>query len=323
MPDIHLSNIIAKAIRDGFSNLQNTPSTSGDPNRGLFRRVHPQRIFDPAVPTTDLGAMLGCLRFMPRHAPGLRIDCGQAYSLTVDPEQTAPNAQIGVSLQGSSAEQDFVVLKPGDTLECPTGFTWFQCFNADQQDQIFNLVAQPANANLGYCSFLLGNVPGATPHMRHRSLMPLAALIQHGQLGLSNLVTLSAAHILGFSPQGLKSIRVSLYPRTAGGALVVGPGGTTWVSLGLFSFSRAQQIAAQIFPPNTQTINTGPFTNISMGTLAQLRNWGIIGPPAQSSNNTVNFDIPDGAVACEIAYVDLGLGVEIHDLYAFIEGVAK
>jgi hypothetical protein len=105
---------------------------------------------------------LACYGQMTRVPGGAyRVECGHAYSLTLDRQWSTPQAIIGVKFSAPpSSRTDCIILTPGDTIQVKSGFDRFWIFAADNLDQF----AFPLNGILGYVSFLVGRtVDNTTP----------------------------------------------------------------------------------------------------------------------------------------------------------------
>jgi len=263
-----------------------------------FSRIHPTGITAPGG-TIDLGAALGCLRYMPRRPPGVRVRCGTGYSLTLDPAHTSPAALIGVSFTGGKDIQEYVILTPGDSLTVPDGFTEFSVFNADQLDQVVALPPRPANAPLGYCSFLISHEPGARPHLAPNAV-PDACIIQAGTpRGLRQIVQEDSDGLF-FGCGALRAIKVTLFGML--GTTITGGSRQSFpVAAGFLS--HAQYFVSPPWPSEEETLDTPRIlTGVnSLWTTAEAQHWGSSTPDVQGlAGPYLIFDVPRGAVAGQL-----------------------
>lgn len=196
----------------------------------MFQRVHPTRVLQ-AGGTVDLGASLGCYRYMSRKPPGHVVLCPPAYSITLDPASSGPHVVVGVSFESSGSWADYAILRPGDTLVRSSPFQKFYVFAVDYADQLLDLVNQPGNAPLGYVGFLVGLDPSplpkpgtdmlAVPAFRRVSPTSVASMIQAAPLTVGGLQVNPRANAVQatFTPGDCRVVRVWAYA-TNGGALV-------------------------------------------------------------------------------------------------------
>lgn len=206
-----LQNIFDRLLqRFGHSKLGFDPSTVGTSQVNAI-----DQIWAPPIPPGFSGAglsgsQLGYLRYLPRNpSSALRFSVGYtSYSLTLDPEWTAPNARINVFF-GTGAPQKgaWLTMRPGTTIQVPAGFTTLLMYNGDGMEQWFDLVNRPLNANLGFCRFLVGRTPNAYP-VNLKEPTAQASIIQAGVVG-SIVGILQNAATLGFSTHNIKAIRVT------------------------------------------------------------------------------------------------------------------
>jgi hypothetical protein len=174
------------------------------------------RLWPPAVGSQP-GQSLGWLQAAPRTPEAaVEVVCpATAYTLTLDPEWTAPNARIALSFgSGASRRRSLdAVLRPGQTIERPAGFGRFWIYNADGLELVTSVVA---NRNFGYCAFLVGMKPGTRPFYpsQPHPAAPAAAI----HYGVPGIFSTSPA----LNPAGLGALRILASGLNAGNLEVAG-----------------------------------------------------------------------------------------------------
>ncbi len=143
--------------------------------------VDVDRVWIPNQAGLVLGPTLGCLRYLPRSPDeAVRVDCGLAFELMLDPSWTAPNARIAVSLHSSLAGATYKILTPGSRWKVPNGFREFYCYNADQLNLFIGAV--DGNWPIGFCAFLVGRSVGATEDLQHLASQAYSSIIWQGDM---------------------------------------------------------------------------------------------------------------------------------------------
>ncbi len=262
------------------------------------RRVMPQGV---VVGGIDYGPTLGCLRYLSRRPPGVRVETPWAYWLALDPAQTAPNAIIGISFSGGRDVQEYLYIRPGDpAIHVPSGFNHFFAYNADNMDVWFDLVNQPANGGLGYCSFLVGTDPDAGPPEWLLTARPngMASIIAAGFLqSPANFAKINVP-ATGFSAQGIREAKVTLIGTDGGGIPQTTVNYAVMCDV-IFSTRQFSNVAGSIAPPLTETFDTysAPLANAIL--LNQKSRWATTaksgGGISPLRTDPLHFSVPAGA----------------------------
>ena len=132
----------------------------------------------PLPGTAPDGNTLSFLRYLSRDpAVPLLCECPGGYSLTLDRQVSAPNAEIGVTfIPPSPYRSQWIFMRPGDTCHVPGGFERFWIYNADLLDKTFTAFQSFNFWPVGYAGFLVGTRRNGSPPVQ-RDVHPFSRLI--------------------------------------------------------------------------------------------------------------------------------------------------
>jgi hypothetical protein len=192
-----------------------------------------------------------------------RVETGKAYWLALDPEYTTPNVVVAVHFGNPSQS---IWLRPGDSIPLPQStdevFVWNPVLRT-QYASYNDLTSLTVLQGLwGYVGFIVGRVPGGAPHwdqLRPRNMPGLLASYQAPfptyapAVGLvPGVVSGSTMGTIWVPTQGLRGVRVTVFPRdTTGSHFVTRPADLAGV-LRFWNASRAQVSGAP--PVDTETV---------------------------------------------------------------------
>ena len=171
------------SIRDGLKGFGATADQNGAFRQALVG------VALPGAPAGVTGASLGCYRYLPR-SPGsaLQVTCPRSFGIGLDPLKSGPGVVLGISFDvAGSTKQASMMLRPGDWLDVPAGFTSFSIFAADGADLYQSVVTR---FPLGYVSLVLGLAVGTRPYW---TTGPTPPPVKYANVLASAVVNLSGA----------------------------------------------------------------------------------------------------------------------------------
>lgn len=309
----------------GAGNLSPIAADPGSRGAQLGSETQIKRVFPSVRPSAAIIAGLGgtvggssvaALLAMARAAPGDRV-AEQGYTLTLDPEYTAPGAAVAVHFGDASAA---TILRPGDTLEVPGGFRDFWCWNAHGWVLDTFLSFSPAVTPGGACAFLVGKAPGAMPwYRRNVTARGAAALLNAALVVAIGVPTFgtnkSLAGLVPIVSSGLAGVRVAVIPWANGTSKLVAAPADYAVTIRTWVLTQAAGDAAQVY--KARPLGTADAPD-ACGVWCPLSGGDMV-----ASQNVQVFDraIPAGALALAFgATTAQPYGTAIGGAYLTVEG---